>query len=667
MDRPAFATFPGELPGGLPGRPPAGRRLAAGWPRCGTMAAARPYAATVEASRDLWPRPVPVVGDRSSAAQRAADPSGWALPEPDRAALARAVGARRDIRRFRPDPVPDELLRRLLAAAHQAPSVGHSQPWRFIVVRDPVTRGRAALLADSARLEQAAAMDAESGRHLLDLDLEGIREAPVGLVVACDRRTPAAGVLGRATYPDSDMWSCACAIQNLWLTARAEGLGVGWVTLFRPDDLAGLVGAPAGVATLGWLCVGWPDERPPDPGLERRGWSMRQPLDEVVLAERWPAGPEGEPSQPPSRLAGRRPAGEAAPGQVADRVSVPTPAQSAVVAARDSGDVILAPPGALGILDRAVDRYLSIRPGEAAAGPVVPPPAPGIPAAVLVLAAADHPVVSHGVSAYEPAVTRTVADAAVAGSSVGAVAAARSGVDLVLVDAGVAGPPVPGARPIRPRQPPGDLVGADALAGADVEALLSGGIELGRELAAGHGLVALGEVGVGNTTVAAALATALLDADPSALVGLGAGSDSAMMASKWAVVTSAVTRARSGRPAGPLEPRRALAALGGGELTVLAGVTLGAAAAGAVVVLDGMATGVAALAATRIEPGVGLHLIAGQSSREPGHRMVLAALGLEPLLDLRLRAGEGVGAVLAVELLRRALDIRRLSARTAPA
>lgn len=130
------------------------------------------------------------------------------------------MGARRDIRRFRSDPVPDDLLRRILTAAHHAPSVGHSQPWRFVVVREPGTRIRAAVLADQARLAQAARMDADSGRHLLDLDLEGIREAPLGIVVACDRRAPAEGVLGRATFQDADMWSCACAIQNLWLTAR---------------------------------------------------------------------------------------------------------------------------------------------------------------------------------------------------------------------------------------------------------------------------------------------------------------------------------------------------------------------------------------------------------------------------------------------------------------
>ncbi len=571
---------------------------------------------------------MPTIGDRTSAAERQSDPAGWAFPVADQDALARVMGARRDIRRFRPDPVPDPYLRDLLVAAHAAPSVGHSQPWRLVVVRNPDTRARAAVMADRARLEQATAMDSESARHLLDLDLEGIREAPLGIVVCCDRRTPAPGVLGRATFPDADMWSCACAIQNLWLAARARGLGVGWVTLFQPEDLAGLVGAPAGVATLGWLCVGWPDERPPGPGLERRGWSVRQSVGDVVLYEGWPR--EGAPASPPSHLA---------------------PQPPAVVRAHDTGDRLLSPPGSLGVLDRALDRVLAVRPE-------------GVPARPghLFLVAADHPVTAHGVSAYLPGVTRTVAEASAAGVSIGAVAAARSGLDLTVVDAGVEGPAVAGALSMRPVDRRGDLVDADALSGRDVDALLGQGAALVAGLSPAPPLVALGEIGVGNTTVAAAMAAGMLGLDPAAVVGLGSGSDSAVMAAKRAVVAAAVARA------GPRarEPRGALAALGGGEIAVLAGAVLGAATAGSVVVLDGLATGVAALVAVALDPAVAAHLVAGQRSREVGHPFVLAALGLEPLLDLRLRAGEGVGAALAVQLLSAASAIRLGSARTGP-
>ena len=250
-------------------------------------------------------RPVPTIGDATSAAGRAQAPDAWAMPD-DLAALDRVIGARRDIRRFRPDAVPDEVLTAVLAAGHRAPSVGHSQPWRFVVVTEQTTRDAAALMADRSRLRQAHGMAEDSARGLLDLRLEGIREAPVGVVVACDRRIPAAGVLGRATFPDADLWSCAAAIENIWLSARAHGLGLGWVTLFEPPELADLLGLPDGVETLGWLCLGWPDERPPEPGLERAGWSKRLPLEQVVMRERW--ADRDPPTSAPARAraGGRR-------------------------------------------------------------------------------------------------------------------------------------------------------------------------------------------------------------------------------------------------------------------------------------------------------------------------------------------------------------------------
>jgi len=573
-----------------------------------------------------WPRPVPLIGDGTAASERAADPAGWALPAPDRDGLYRAIAARRDIRRYRPDPVPEETLSRVLTAAHQAPSVGHSQPWRFVVVRDPAVRDEAAVLTDRERLRQAAQLEPDAAARLLDLQLAGVREAPLGIVVCCDRRTPAAGVLGRATFPDADLWSCATAIQNLWLAARAEGLGTGWVTLFRPDELAALLGLPDGVVTLGWLCLGWPDERPPEPGLERAAWSRRQPLSDVVLTDRWP-GEDVAP--PPSRLR--------------------APAPEQVVGARDDADRLLTPPGSLGVLDRAVDRAVAL--GQAALGRA------DLPGGVLVLAAADHPVAARGVSAYPVSTTRDVVTAAVAGSALGATAARSAGLDVVVVDAGVQGAPVPGAVALRPVGARGDLVDAPALQPADVVALLAGGRRLGA-VHGRRGLVALGEIGVGNTTVTAALAGALLHVEPAAVTGLGAGADAAMLARKRATVAAALARTP-----GDGDPLAALASVGGPEFAVLAGVVLGAAEAGAVVVLDGFATSVAALVAVLLEPGAQSSLIAGQRSRERGHEAVLHALGCEPLLDLRLRAGEGVGAVLATGLLLQGLAMRRSTAR----
>ncbi|KQT94271.1 5,6-dimethylbenzimidazole synthase [Marmoricola sp. Leaf446] len=566
-----------------------------------------------------WNRPVPLIGDRTSAAERAEDVAAWAFPEPARQAFHDVVAARRDIRRYRPDAVDPEVLQRVLAAAHAAPSVGHSQPWRFVVVSEPTTRERAARMADEQRLRQAAQLEPDAARRLLDLQLEGIREAPLGVVVACDRRTPAAGVLGRATFPDADLWSCACAIQNLWLAARAEGLGVGWVTLFDPADLERLLGLPDGVVTLGWLCLGWPDERPPAPGLERAGWSRRQPVADVVMAERWTEA-DATPAPPPSHLR--------------------APGRTEVVDVRDHADAMLTPPGSLGLLDRAVDRLEATVRLRADSGP--PPERPG----VLLLVAGRHPVTALGVSAYAATVTDDVLAASLAGESAGAVAAAAAHLDLEVQDAGTA---------------TGDLVHADALAGDAAARLVDHGRALGEQLARDHVVLALGEVGVGNTTVAAALAALLLDLRPDDVVGLGSGADSAMLDRKREVVGRALDRARAAGSTGPLD---ALAAVGGPELAVLAGAVIGAAEGGAVTVLDGLATSVAAVVATRLEPGVSAYLVAGQRSRERAHARVLEHLGLEPLLDLRLRAGEGVGAALASATLLSGWELRRGIGRT---
>jgi nicotinate-nucleotide--dimethylbenzimidazole phosphoribosyltransferase len=576
---------------------------------------AEPPAGT--AAGTAWTRPVPLIGDPTSASARAADPAGWALGDPVTAALETVQAARRDIRRFRPDPVPADLLRRVLTAGHRAPSVGHSQPWRFVVITEQGTRDRAALFADRERLRQAALLTPDRRARLLDLQLDGIREAPVGIVVACDRRAPAPGVLGRASFPDTDMWSCACAVQNIWLASRAAGLGLGWVTLFQPADLAGLLNLPAGIQTLGWLCLGWPDERPPGPGLERQAWSRRLPLDDVIISERWPSG--GGPQAPASHLAG--------------------PDQQAVVAARDTGDDLLAVPGSLGVLDAAINRVLALRPD---------PPASG----TLVVAAADHPVTRHGISAYPASVTADVLAATRRGVSLGATVARQCGLAVQAVHA-------------RPAGTAGDLVHADAMTASDAAALIRQGAELGGRLA-GSGLICLGEVGIGNTTVAAALTCLLAGLDPGTAVGRGAGADAAMVARKRDVVALAIERARAAHGDGLTDPRVLVAALGGPEVALLAGVTLGAARHGVPVVLDGLVTAVAALLAIRLEPAVQSALVAGQRSREPAHPAILGELGLESLLQLRLRAGEGVGACLAAQLLLTGLHTRQRTARVSP-
>lgn len=568
----------------------------------------------------LYPRPRPVIGDDSAASERAADPQGWSFPPAAITQLGEVIDARRDIRRYRPDPVPDELIKRVLTAGHHGPSVGYSQPWRFILIRDQEKRDKAALMADAQRMKHAQMLPPDRAQRLLDLQLEGIREAPLGVVVACDRRTPATGVLGRATFQDADMWSCACAIQNMWLTARALGLGMGWVTLFEPEELAELIGIPAGVETLGWLCLGWPDERPPAPGLERAGWAKRLPVDSVIMEDSW-----AENIAPPTNWK-----------EVPDYYSAVGPEREFVVAARDSSDRILAVPRALGVLDNAIDKLLSLGLKEQTS-------------ARLVLAAAEHPITEkYRVTAFSKEVAQQVILAAKSGSAMGAVAAQSNNLDFELREVSVC--------------EPGDLVTTDAMSIAETQRLIAEGEARGLELGKQQ-LVALGEIGMGNTTLAAALVAALLKLPAAAVVGLGAASDQELMENKVAVIEAALSRmAKQGLNLE--DPIQVLASLGGPEFAYLTGICLGVAQAGGLVILDGLATSVAGLLAIRLRPAVQAHLLAGQQSRESAHPLVLAELGLEPLLSLRIRAGEGVGAVLATRLLLHGLEIRCQTAKT---
>jgi nicotinate-nucleotide--dimethylbenzimidazole phosphoribosyltransferase len=570
---------------------------------------------------ELWERPLPRIGDISTSAERSADLSGWSFDQTSRDALHRIIEARRDIRKFRPDSIAPEVIHRILSAGHRAPSVGHSQPWRFITVTDPAIRQTAAVMADRERLRQAAALNPDSARRLLDLQLEGIREAPVGMVVACDRRTSAQGVLGRATFPDADMWSAACAIQNIWLAARAEGLGLGWVTLFEPSELAKLLNLPSGVETLGWLCIGWPDERPPAPGLERVGWSKRLPLEDVIYENLWPQSPN-ETSAPKSHLI--------------------APNQDEIVRVRDEVDPLLTTPSSLGTLDRAVDKLLSLQErGHREEFKVL-----------SLIVASDHLVTQFDISAFESRVSEEIAAATEVGCSVGASLATAAGFSFRLHDAGL----FSRGRDLSRR---GNIVDSAGLTYDETEELIQEGITLAKEISEKYDAIALGEIGIGNTTIAAALASALLNELPSEMVGLGAGSDSEILANKERVITQALKRVGSID-----DPSSILAELGGGEFAVMVGVILGATKYRLGVILDGLATSTAALIAVRIDSACQAVLIAGQRSRERAHISVLEELGLEAVLDNRIRSGEGGGAILAASILTTIARARRSTART---
>ncbi len=214
-----------------------------------------------------------------------------------REGIYRAIRERRDVRRgFLPEPIPDDLLCRLLEAAHRAPSVGLMQPWRFIVVRDIDVRRIVHGIFLDANQQALASYEGEQRENYASLKLEGILEAPQNLCVVCDAESPQGHRLGRHTMPEMAVYSAVCAVQNLWLAARAEGVGLGWVSILEPSRLRCALKIPEHVIPVAYLCLGYVEEFAADPDLERSGWEMRRPLKSVVSFDQydssWSKGPE---------------------------------------------------------------------------------------------------------------------------------------------------------------------------------------------------------------------------------------------------------------------------------------------------------------------------------------------------------------------------------------
>ena len=197
-----------------------------------------------------------------------------------------AIFKRRDVRCFQSAGIADDVLTRILNAAHHAGSVGFMQPWNFIVIRDLEMRQCVREIFDRESALAAANYAGARKELYQSLKLEGLLESALNLCVTCDR-TRGGSVLGRNSIVDTDLFSTCCAIQNLWLAARAEGVGVGWVSILDPAELAALLGLPQDVVPVAYLCIGYPVEFREQPMLEEVGWRDRLPLQEVIFHERW--------------------------------------------------------------------------------------------------------------------------------------------------------------------------------------------------------------------------------------------------------------------------------------------------------------------------------------------------------------------------------------------
>ncbi|MFD8386927.1 nicotinate-nucleotide--dimethylbenzimidazole phosphoribosyltransferase, partial [Streptomyces sp. NPDC059679] len=564
-------------------------------------------------------------------AEPPATPPAEGYADAERAAVHRVIRDRRDIRNgFRSDPIPHEVLLRVLEAAHTAPSVGQSQPWDFVVIRSEETRRTMHDLATRQRDAYAKSLPKGRAKQFKQLKVEAILETPVNIVVTADPTRGGRHTLGRHTQPQMAPYSSALAVENLWLAARAEGLGVGWVSFFDEREMVRALGLPEHLEVVAYLCVGYVDEFPEEPELVKTGWSKRRPLSWVVHEETY--GRRALPGEDPANLLqetlrGIRPLDAKALGEAWERQKRMTK-----------------PSGALGMLE-IISAQLS------GLSRKCPPPIPE-PAAVAIFAG-DHGVHAQGVTAWPQEVTGQMVANFLGGGAVCNAFASQVGAEVCVVDVGVASelPNTPGLLPRKVRAGTGDFTVGPALSREEVLRAIEVGIETARDLvAAGNKALLTGEMGIANTTVSAALISVYTDADPAEVTGRGTGINDEMHARKVDVVR----RGLELHQPDPADPIGVLSAFGGLEHAAMAGLLLGGASLRTPVILDGVSAGAAALVARAIAPEVLAACIAGHRSAEPGHVAALNKLGLRPLVDLDLRLGEGTGALLALPVVQSA-------------
>ena len=558
------------------------------------------------------------------------------FPSDQRAAVYRVIDERRDVRRgFLADPIPADVLERILAAAHRAPSVGFSQPWDFILITDPDRRARIKSLAERSREDFAAGLPGARARAFDRLKTEAILQTPVNIVVTCDPTRGGRHTLGRHAQPQTAVYSSVLAVANLWLAARAEGLGVGWVSFFSERELAAELGLPAHLEVVAYLCVGYVSSFAPEPELELAGWARRRPLGWAVHAEEF----------------GRRELpGREAVSLLDEVIAAIRPLDAeAVAAARQRQAQMTKPPGSLGVLED-ISVQLSGLAGNC-------PPVMPEPAAVAVFAG-DHGVHAQGVTPWPQEVTGQMVANFLAGGAVVNAFAAQAGAEVVVVDVGVASDlgQVPGLLPRKIGRGTRDFTAGPAMSREEAVTAVGVGIEVARDLvAAGNRCLLTGDMGIANTTASAALICAFTGRDAAEVTGRGTGVDTDTLTRKIDVVRRALDLHRPD----PADPIGVLAAVGGYEHAALAGFIVAAAALRVPVILDGVIAGAAALAACALAPGAAACLVAGHRSVEPGHTVTLDHLGLRPLVDLDLRLGEGTGALLALPILQSAVRALR--------
>jgi nicotinate-nucleotide--dimethylbenzimidazole phosphoribosyltransferase len=553
--------------------------------------------------------------------------------EATRAAVHRVIADRREVLGgLRPDPVPDEVVTRVLAAAHDAPTVGPAQPWDFIVIKSPATRERVRELFLGQREHPAGAVPVPWGVTDLAPDAAEIVETPLNIAVTSDPTRGAPRGSDPRAQQRSAVYSTCLAVENLWLAARAEGLGIAWVGVDKAVALARALALPEHVDLVAYLCLGYVAPAVPDPEPQL---APRRPLGWVVHHETY--GQRSLPGEEPTSVLDET------------RRAIRPPDLAAAAAAQDRLEMMAGEGGTLGTLEDLCIQLAGL------AGHC-PPPVPE-PAAVAVFAA-DHGVHGRGVSLSPQEATADRVRTCLTDRSVVNAVAAQVRAEVCVVDVGISADieARSGMLPRKVRRATADMTTEPAMTPAEARRAAEVGIEVARDLVStGCRCLLTGSVGVADSVATAALIATFTGADPAEVVGSGARADDTTRARVIETARQAIDRHRPD-PAAPFE---ALAAVGGLEHAALVGLLLSAAALHVPVVLDSGSAAAAALVAAAVEPDAVYAWVAGQRSGERGQAFAFRRLSLQPLVDVGVRLGEGTGAALALPILQGAVRAMR--------
>lgn len=530
---------------------------------------------------------------------------------------------RRDTRHFTNEPVPDAVLEKALKAGHMAPSVGLTDATRYYVIRAQEVKQAVKQLFDRYNQQAEGLIESEQQKSAYQaLKLEGITDAPLGLVVCYDRAVLNEFTIGTIASNDTIKSSAVCAVQNIWLSLTEQGYSMGWVSILNYYQFKKILNLPDEIEPLGYFCVGKPaTDYEKQPMLQQMGWKNKSELPLVTEIN----------FLAPTLADHRYTAAQDVPKNLGAELKA-------------SIDGKTKPLGSLGMLEELA---LQI-------GTVLGNPAPEIKDPYLVVFAADHGIAHHGVSAYPQEVTRQMVNNFLQGGAAINVFCRQHQISLKVVDAGVNYDFASNADLIVHKIAKGtqSFLYGPAMSADELELCFQKGAEVVAGLSAqGSNTIGFGEMGIGNTSSASVLMHMFCDLPLQDCVGRGTGVNPAQMQKKQEILQMSIDRYQGSR-----EPKPLMAHFGGFEMLQIAGAMLEAKRRNMLILVDGFICTVAYLCAFKLDPQVKTNAIFCHQSDEQGHRILLDQLNAKALLKLDLRLGEGTGCALAFPLLRSAVN-----------